>query len=217
MSLTAANYSSHIFNVKTLDQAKGVILTQASELTTEQRWQLETPYLEDLILSNVDIDAKSLVLDFGCGVGRISKELIISTNCRCVGVDTSISMLGLGLAYVGSGRYLACAPDMLEFLNLKFDVALSIWALQHVRDLEGEIDRILGSLKPGGKLFLVNMEKRALPTEECWVDDGQDIRKILGERCVLKKEGKLDPAINSKLQSQLTFWAIYEKQERKPQ
>src|SRR5262245_36124886 len=134
MSLIAASYAPQIFDVKTLEQAKGIILTQASELSTEQRWQLETPYLENLILTNINLNSESLVLDFGCGVGRMAKELILSTDCRVVGVDTSTSMLGLGVAYVGHDHYLACHPGMLDFLDLKFDLALSIWALQHVDD-----------------------------------------------------------------------------------
>jgi len=214
VTLTASGYAPQIFDVKNLDQAKQIILTQESGFTTEQRWQIETPYLEDLILSNTDLDGESLVLDFGCGVGRVSKELIISTNCRCIGVDISPSMLALGVAYVGTERFLACSPDMLAFLDLKFDLVLSIWALQHVRDLGDEIDRIFRVMKPGGKLFVVNMNHRALPTRTMWVDDGQDIKKSLESRFALMKQGTLDPEIVGKEQAAVTFWAIYSKQPK---
>ena len=32
------------------------------------------------------------VLDYGCGIGRIAKELILKTSCKVIGVDISESM-----------------------------------------------------------------------------------------------------------------------------
>jgi SAM-dependent methyltransferase len=192
MSLTAATFSDQVFNVKNLDEAKRIILTQAPGMTPEQRWVRETPYLVDLITSNIPLEPDSLVLDFGCGVGRIPKELITNCGCRCVGVDTSDSMLAIGMSYVGSERYIACSPAMLRFLDLQFDLVLSVWALQHVRNLQLEIDAITESLKDGGMLFIVN-------------------EKALSKRLILVKEGTLNPAIMAKGQPESAFWAIYEK------
>lgn len=212
MSLVAATFSDQIFNVKTVADAKRIILTQEVNMTPDQRWDRETPYLTSLIIANVDLTPESLVLDFGCGIGRLSKELIINIGCRCVGVDTSDNMLGLGVSYVTSDRYLACSPSMLKFLDLKFDLTLSVWSLQHVRNLELEIDRIAEGLKDRGKLFIVNEKRRFLPTGEgYWADDGLDIRKALDKRFILTREGVLNPAVVALGQSERTFWAVYEK------
>jgi SAM-dependent methyltransferase len=48
------------------------------------------------------LDRNSLVLDYGCGIGRIAKELIKQTGCHVIGVDISPSMLGLAYPYVHS-------------------------------------------------------------------------------------------------------------------
>jgi SAM-dependent methyltransferase len=212
MSLAAATFSDQIFNVSNLAEAKRIILTQESNLTPDQRWLQETPHLVNLIITNIDLNPNSLVLDFGCGVGRLPKELISHSGCRCVGVDTSDSMLSLSVAYCCSDRYLACRPAMLKYLKLSFDLTLSIWALQHVHHLQQEIDTISNGLRPGGKLFIVNEKRRVLPTAEgFWADDGLDIRRLLSRSLTLVKEGKLNPAVAAKGQSERTFWAIYEK------
>jgi len=211
MSLTAATYSDAVFNVKNLDEAKRIILTQEVNASSEQRWQQETPYIVDLITSNVALSPESLVLDFGCGVGRIPKELISATGCRCVGVDTSVSMLALGLSYVSSDRYLAVSPEMLRYLDLKFDLVLSVWALQHVRHLEREINDLTRFMPHKGKLFIVNEKTRFIPTAEGhWADDGQNIRKLLEKYFFLVSEGTLSPSATAKGQPERCFWAVYE-------
>src|SRR5258706_10939744 len=48
--------------------------------TTAERWENETPYLADLIAEQFDITADSLLLDYGCGIGRMSHELIKRHN-----------------------------------------------------------------------------------------------------------------------------------------
>ena len=69
-------YTPEIFEKKSMEEAKNIILTQEKGTTTAQRWELETPYITESILSKVSLTPQSLVLDFGCGIGRISKELI---------------------------------------------------------------------------------------------------------------------------------------------
>lgn len=212
MSLTSATFSDQVFQVKTIDEAKRIILTQEDNLTYEQRWQRETPYLTKLITDNIELSPESLVLDFGCGIGRLSKELISLTGCRCIGVDTSNNMLALSINYVNSERFLAVHPAMLKYLDLPFDLALSIWALQHVYNLQQAIDTVTDSLMLGGKLFIVNEKRRALPTAEgFWADDGLDIRKMLSKQLKLVREDTLNPAITTPGQSERTFWAIYDK------
>src|SRR5215470_15608513 len=121
-------YNPAVFNVSTISQAMSIILTP-EESTTEERWRLETPYVCDLIAKSVDIAPNSFVLDYGCGIGRIAKELIARHGCRVIGVDISPSMRALAPIYVASDRFFACTSAMLDGLierGIAFDAAISI-------------------------------------------------------------------------------------------
>lgn len=174
-------YSPAIFNVGDVESAKRIILTTEGGLTTDERWRVETPYLLSLIERTMDLGEDSVVLDYGCGIGRMSKALIERFGCRVVGVDISVSMRALAAAYVSSDKFAAVAPDMLTHFKY-FDAALAIWVLQHCYDVEADIARISKSLNLGGRLFVVNDRRRIVPTREAgWVNDGKDVLEVLSD------------------------------------
>ncbi len=86
----ALTYNPEIFSVPKLSQAKNIILTAESS-TTEERWKTETPMLSALIAAQNQIGPDTVVLDYGCGIGRMAKELITRHGCRVIGVDISPS------------------------------------------------------------------------------------------------------------------------------
>lgn len=207
MSHLAATYSPQVFNVANIAEAKAIILTEeAADATTEQRWRLETPYLIAL-MAPLDLKPESFVLDYGCGIGRLSKGLIERYGCRVVGVDISQNMRTLASQYVGSDRFMACAPDMLSVSGLRFDAALAVWVLQHCFNPEGDIARIRTALKPAGNLFVANAHLRIVPTDAGWVDDGGDVRAMLDRSFKAVTSGTLDPAIVSRTVSDHAYWA----------
>ncbi|NJS36247.1 MAG: hypothetical protein HC765_07140 [Brachymonas sp.] len=60
---------------------------------------------------------------------------------------------------------------------------MSVWVLQHCPDLDAEIERLYAALKPGGALFVVDMQHRAIPTvADGWVDDGMRVEPALRKR-----------------------------------
>jgi SAM-dependent methyltransferase len=210
-------YDPTIFDVKSEEQARFIILTPECGLTTNQRWESETPYLVDLILSNFEINENSLVLDYGCGIGRISKELILKTGCRIVGVDISSGMRSFSATYVDNDKFLSCSPEMLRVLiynsKLEFDYAISIWTLQHCYDPKEDIEHIEDSLALNGKLFIVNGINRIVPTKENgWTDDGLDINELIISSG-LKKEKDLELSVLSIPAPlvQSSFSAVYKK------
>ena len=126
-------YNPAVFDVDDLLAAMRIILTP-EDSSTEVRWKTETPYLADLTGQWIEITRQSLLLDYGCGVGRMAKELIVRHACRVIGVDISPSMRALAPMYVASDRFFACPPAMLDGLierGVRFDGALSVWVLQH--------------------------------------------------------------------------------------
>lgn len=200
-----------MFDVTSLAEARHIILTpEADGFDTDRRWEEETPYLASLITSELGLTAGSLVLDYGCGIGRLSRALIEESGCSVVGVDTSQNMRMLALRYVNSPRFTAVAPEMLDTLvqerGLLFDRAIAVWVLQHCPHVEDDIQRIREGLRTGGKLFVLNERGRCVPTDKGWIHDGKNTDRLLGHAV---RSGSLPPAVASAACSDRTYWAVY--------
>jgi SAM-dependent methyltransferase len=207
-------YNPAVFDVSDIAAAKRIILTPEG-VPTEQRWQIETPYVADLIAQSIAPTSNTLVLDYGCGIGRIAKELIARHGCRAIGIDISASMRTLAVNYVQSDRFFTCPPQMLDLLidrGLTVDAAISVWVLQHCAFPSEDISRLKRVLKPGGRLFILNNDDRAVPTvERGWVSDGLDIKALLSQEFVLQSEGRPMREQTSAPIAELTYWASFQK------
>ena len=207
-------YNPEIFSASDEVQAKAIILTPENS-TTQARWEQETPLLSNLIHGQIELGSDSIVLDYGCGIGRMAKALIDRCGCRVVGVDISPSMRSLSVGYVNSDRFFTCTPEMFRLLidkGLLFDVAISIWVLQHCLKPAEDIQLLRDGLKPGGRLFVANNVHRVVPTKEGgWVSDGIDIKATLA-KAFTSRAGEMlrSPDVPSNL-SGITYWAAFEK------
>jgi SAM-dependent methyltransferase len=208
----ALTYNPEIFAVNDLNQARQIILT-AETSSTDQRWETETPMVAELISRFHQTGPDSLVLDYGCGIGRIAKELISRHNCRVIGVDISAGMRALSVQYVNSDNFFSCSPAMLGVLlvgGLTFDLAVSIWVLQHCLTPVEDISSLRRALKGDGRLFVVNNIHRAVPTRENgWANDGIDIRTTLTNTfALLGGETFHSPVVPTSLSGN-TYWAAF--------
>lgn len=214
MNEVVVTYLPSVFDVANQDAAKRIILT-ADGASTDHRWSTETPYLADLVTRAVPLTDASLLLDYGCGIGRMAKALIQRTGCKVVGADISPSMRALAVDYVGSPNFLACPPEMLDELvarGLVCDAAISIWVLQHCPRLADDIVRIARTLKPGGDLFVVNQRVRVVPTvEHGWLDDGLDVFGLLRSTFEVRGEGPLAAAHTTDVIARIASWAAFKR------
>lgn len=214
MNQPGITYDPHVFDVATIGDAMRIILTP-EDSTTEHRWVTETPYLANLIARCFNLTEKSLVLDYGCGIGRLAKELIARHGCSVIGADISASMRSMAVAYVGSDRFFPCPPSMLDLLlerGVAFDLALCVWVLQHCVNVREDIERITRALVPAGDLFVVNQRSRAVPTVELgWVDDGADVYALLKEGFRQRSRGSLPAEHTTKNVSRLASWATFRR------
>lgn len=179
-------YIKEVFDVTTFEQAKHVVLT--SDPDNPKKFEYETNFLVNTIAEQMKttMDESSIVLDFGCGMGRVAKELISKFNCKVIGLDISASMLTFAKLYTANikkfeGTHSYTIPDSV-------DVALSILALQHSENPEKEIDNIINVLKVGGTFILLNEPTRYVPSDVdsnryvVWKDDGFDIFNYIEAR-----------------------------------
>ena len=122
------------------------------------------------------------VLDFGCGVGRLSLAMARYAK-DVVGVDISDGMLKEARKHRNQGNVeFMLSDDLAEFDTESFDAIISLITLQHIRPplMKECIGRLLQLLKPGGHAFLhihtaradrempaeVPMEMHCLPKHE---------------------------------------------------
>jgi 2-polyprenyl-3-methyl-5-hydroxy-6-metoxy-1,4-benzoquinol methylase len=154
-------YIKQVFDVTTFDQAKHVVLTKDPD--NPNKFDNETNYLVEKIADAISIKDTDTVLDFGCGMGRVSKKLIEQFNCNVIGMDISDSMKTFAKLYVSSPQKFQTTVQLPEANSI--DTALAILVLQHVENPKQEIENIVNSLKPNGYFILLNEDNRLVPSD----------------------------------------------------
>jgi SAM-dependent methyltransferase len=183
MGDSTVTYDPRIFVCRTSEEARQIILTPEVGLSTNERWERETAYLSEMIIWP---DDARLVIDYGCGIGRMMRN----TRPSVLGVDISPSMRAHGEAYLtmdgarARDDRTACgfiSPDCLELLierGLRAQGAMAIWTLQHTLDPRACIRTIFNALLPGAPFYVVD-RGRLIPALQdgnfAWVSDGVDI------------------------------------------
>ena len=217
------SYDASVFDVADVAAAKRIILTPENS-TTEERWQVETPYLAELIAKHIPIDRETVLLDYGCGIGRMSKALIDRARCKVVGADISASMRALAVPYVASPRFSVCAPDDLQRRPKSASAAIAIWVLQHCERPGEDIGRIHRAMQPGARLFVADSFERVIPATEKqlftspptvvrkWMKDDVNVRALLDRAFALVTEGSFDASLPG-IPPGLRYWAVFAREK----
>ncbi|NPA83623.1 MAG: class I SAM-dependent methyltransferase [Epsilonproteobacteria bacterium] len=93
------------------------------------------------------------VLDFGCGTGLLSYNLLPEAT-QIIGVDASPKMRAL---------FDAKSPDLKRFYATAhwpegpFDLVCTSMTLHHIRDLSPLLERFVAALAPGGMVALADL------------------------------------------------------------
>src|SRR5215831_18752091 len=103
---------SRYIDIENIDEAVHIITTPTEGMTSQERWEQETPVL--MTLFEKFIKRESVVLDYGCGIGRLAKPLITKLDCQVVGVDISPNMRALAASLVDSDDFFAMHPHMFD-------------------------------------------------------------------------------------------------------
>ena len=215
-----AVYYPQVFDAADEAAARAIILTDEGEgPDTATRWERETPYLVGLVREHVRLGPESLVLDYGCGIGRMARALIAATGCRVVGVDISARMRAMAAEHVADERFLAVSPAQLDGLvqhGLRADAALAVWVLQHCLAPAEDIERLGRALAPQGRLFVLNMPGRAVPAVQgeagaarfVWAADGIDVAALLRGRFAVDAAGEPDMSRVPRMSSIGAYWMV---------
>lgn len=212
--ILASMYRPEVFYVNNIADAKSIILTPERGTSTEERWEKETPYLVDQLGKELKLKSTDIVLDYGCGIGRLAKEIIAIYDCTVLGVDISNQMLQLAISYINSPKFIACSPTSLDRMitnGLKVNHAYSIWVIQHCLDPHLEINRINYALKTGGYFYIVNSHHRCFPSDRVWINDKIDIAKILKNKFKEINNSTLPESITTQVIAQHAFCMTLQK------
>lgn len=152
-----------LFHPKNLNEAQHAAVGNCNGISMEQRWAEETPVFANAILRHKDNEDK-IILDFGCGAGRLSKEILARSDkenlgLTVIGVDNSPEMLRLAKDNVNHKDFIPLKP---EELNQTVDFAYLVYCLQHIPAIaiRETLQRIFTFLKPNGKLFYCSSDYR---------------------------------------------------------
>ena len=125
-------------------------------------------------------------MDFGCGMGRISRGFVEYFGCDVIGLDANENMLKFANIFVGNPKKFSTVTEYKEKETI--DVVVACFVLQHVQDPDKEIQTIYDSLKPGGHLILLNENIRYVPDDIdkgnfiIWKDDEYNIFSELDKK-----------------------------------
>jgi len=186
-------YNPIVFDQPNIDAAKEIVLTVESGVSTQTRWESETPWLLNLISKH--IKPSGLVVDYGCGVGRLAGPLV-NHGFPVIGIDISSAMREHATNLIANERFVAMSPAMLDQLisiGVKADFVLAVWILQHCPDLEAEVERIYRCLNKGGIVGIADMRHRAIPTDQGWINDGKNVRDALTRHLTLIQQYPYNP------------------------
>ena len=114
------------------------------------------------IRKHVDIPPRCRALDFGCGTGLVTFNLIDVLG-EVVAVDRAAKMLELveqkaaDLGATGVSTKLVDA-DLEHLGGAEYDLIYSSMVLHHLPEIEPILEGLIAALKPGGVLALADLE-----------------------------------------------------------
>jgi 2-polyprenyl-3-methyl-5-hydroxy-6-metoxy-1,4-benzoquinol methylase len=180
------NYIRQVFDATDLETGKQICLSK--DIRYPNKFEEETQFLIEFIKQNNLINSKTKVADFGCGIGRVAKELIENFNCNVVGFDTSMHMLRLAEQYVENDNFkIQKYKREYKWNKERFDIFIASFVLQHSEHPKEDIDFIYENLEEQGTLVLVNEPERLLPVDikngyAVWFDDKINIPELISEK-----------------------------------
>jgi len=207
-----ANYLPQAFDAPDEQTARAIILTPEGS-SIDERWERETPYVGNRLVELLDLRPGDTVVDFGCGIGRVAKDLVGRIGCEVLGVDISPRMRAMAADYVGSRKFRAVGIEEFDELcrsGWRAYAAYTCWVLQHCPDPRAEIARIAGALPPGSPVAVLNSAfTQAIPTDAGWTLDRIDMRAVLQEILTELNAEKLPPEVAAPDLLDTAFFGLY--------
>ncbi|MBZ2166611.1 class I SAM-dependent methyltransferase [Methanobacterium spitsbergense] len=120
--------------------------------SAQQKWARE-------LITKMDLQGSEVVLDIGCGDGKVTSEIATHLKDGCImGIDSSIDMIELATRTFPLKKHPNLHFKLKDFqeidYNSKFDIIFSNAALHWIKGHEDILKRIQKSLKPDGRILI---------------------------------------------------------------
>ncbi|NHJ49636.1 MAG: class I SAM-dependent methyltransferase [Asgard group archaeon] len=137
----------------------------------------------ELLMNKLKINANDVVLDLGCGLGKITEYIAQKTNSKITGIDSSQKAIEWAQKNTKINEKLSFdVVDIndLDYPSESFDVILALDVLYWIENLEPVVKKLKDILKPNGRmgLFYVLFRTKEEPIESVLVDSSK-IGKLL--------------------------------------
>ena len=91
----------NLFKPHSFEEGQHEVVGDCVNTSMQERWDKETPVFAKAIIDNIPTKDNAFVLDYGCGVGRLAKEVLLQRpNTTIIGTDASVQMLEQAYKYV---------------------------------------------------------------------------------------------------------------------
>lgn len=220
-----------LFKPKDFNHGKNAVVGDCNGFSMQERYEKETPVFANQILTYLSKIENPQILDYGCGVGRLSKEILEQNPKAFVyGVDASDDMIALSTENLkGIDNCLFTRPEEIVDYEQNFDLVYLIYVLQHVPAIEIRdiLSRIHYKLKDDGVFIYCSSDYRmAIRFDQggffddrfLGVDLREEISRFFEEVEPLFDEQTLNdnPVVKTMVQGGLSHPAIvYKKKEIK--
>ncbi len=156
---TSGRDEHRLFKPRSMDEGIEGVVGACNGIPAADRWEKETPvFAREIVKLTPAI--QPVILDYGCGVGRLAKAVLAAhPSATVIGVDESSESLALAREYVADDRFVATPPGEL---SEQVDVAYCVYVLQHVPAIQIRevLQRIHRHLKTDGLFVYCSSDYR---------------------------------------------------------
>lgn len=136
------------------------------------------------------------VLDVGCGTGRWLARLLARGARSVVGIDLSAAMLSVARRRTAvRDRLVLADAAQLPFQASAFDLVLSSFAVNHIKDLEVLVQELARTTKSAGRLLISEMHPEACA--QGWRPGFRDVQSAVQIETVIRSAESLTSCFRS--------------------